>query len=152
MRITATVAISNNIKKENELKTVLAIAISTLTIGCVETSQPTATAVSNKVPAPLIIVGAAGPGSVAANELRGDGLTVQASFKGRAAGLTSFCSGDAHAIALAAGQDLTSAERDRCRELLEGWGWSALTTEKGVGFYVRHDFVRDLLDTATKTF
>ncbi len=136
------------------IRTALALSSIVIVSACIETAEPT-TAYTNdavSVPNPIIMVGAAGPGSIAAAELGADGLKVETSFNGRAAGLTAFCSGEADALALAPGQDWTSAERDRCRELKDGWGWSALSTRKDIGLYVRFGFAADLLERATTAF
>lgn len=115
---------------------------------CMEASESRANRgnTPGPVPNPIILAGDAGPGTIAANELRGDGLTVVTAFNGRAAGITAFCSGTADALALAPGQDWTSAERQRCRDLKDGWGWSALSTKRDIGLYVRFEFAQDLLD------
>jgi len=108
---------------------------------------------TGEIPTPFVIVGDTNAGLVVAGELRADGLTVVTRLNGRAAGLTEFCTGNADAMALNPGQDWTPAERDRCRAISEdGWSWSALSTEKGMGFYVNYVFVQTLIDTANTTF
>ncbi len=132
------------------MRTIAAIAVSIFTFGCTQTPDPATRSMSGKLPNPFVIVGDATAGMIAADELRADGLTVVTQLDGRAAGLTAFCTGNAAAMALTPGQDLTSKERTRCREIRsDGWSWSALSTEKGVGFYVRFEFAQTLLDTAT---
>jgi hypothetical protein len=130
------------------MRKLLVIGITTLACGCGQAPEPRIGSVRSAVPNPLSIVGEAGPGEIAAAELRSDGLPVETSFNGRAAGITTFCSGNAHALALAPEQDLNPEERARCRELKEGWGWSALSTQRGTIFYVRHEFAQNLLDIA----
>ena len=127
-----------------------AIAISFFTFGCIQPPEPATRSMTGDLPNPFIIVGDATAGMIAADELRADGLTVVTQLDGRAAGITAFCTGNAAAMALTPGQDLTSEERTRCIEIRsEGWSWSAPSTEKGVGFYVRFEFAQTLLDTAT---
>ena len=131
------------------MKTFIAIAISTLTFGCMEAPPAVTRTATDALPVPFVIVGDTAAGMTAANELRADGLTVVTSLNGRAAGLTAFCTGNADAMALTPGQDWTDAERTRCRAIrTDGWSWSALSTEKGVGFYVRYEIAQTLLDAA----
>ena len=131
------------------LRTIIAMSSISLVSACVQPTEsaPKFTNDPVPIPDPIHIVGAAGPVEMAAAELRGDGINVETSSTGRAAGITAFCSGEADALALTNGQDLSSAERDRCRELKDGWGWSALSTQRTI-FYVRFGFAQDLLDRA----
>lgn len=131
----------------------LALTLSTAVFvsACVQPSQsPVSRADSNTVPNPIVMVGDAAAGTVAAGELRKDGLSVVTGFNGRAAGITVFCSGNADAMALTPDQDLTSAERKRCKAL--GGGWSALSTNKNIGLYVKHGFAADLLKKGKTSF
>jgi hypothetical protein len=131
------------------MKSIAALGIMTLTIGCIQEPESRPRNATEALPSPLVIVGDATAGAIAAEELRADGVVVTTVFQGRALGLTAFCTGNADAMALTPGQDLTSAERDRCRAIRsEGWSWSALSTENGVGFYVRHTIARAALDAA----
>lgn len=104
----------------------------------------------SRVPDPLIMVGAVTPGTIAANGLISDGLSVVTAFNGRAAGITTFCSGHAHILALQDGHDFTSDERARCMSLQDGWSWSAHSVRYGDGdripMYVRFEFVHDLIE------
>ncbi len=131
----------------------IAIALSTAVFvsACMEAPEPSANkADRSKLPSPIVMVGDAAAGAIAAKELRGDGLSVATDFNGRAAGITTFCSGNADAMALTPGQDLTSAERKRCKEL--GGGWSALSTRKDIGLYVWHGFATELIKKAKSSF
>lgn len=132
------------------IRKVIALSTISLMSGCIQASEATTEYTNDPVsiPDPILIVGAAGPVAMAAAELRNDGINVETSMIGRAAGLTAFCSGEADALALANGQDWSSEERDRCRVLKDGWGWSALGTQKGTIFYVRFGFAQDLIDRA----
>ncbi len=133
------------------MRIAVALSFAVFVSACMEASEPsTSRAGSSKVPSPIVMVGDAASGAIAANELRNDGLSVLTAFKGRAAGITTFCSGNADAMALTPGQDLTSAERKRCKEL--GGGWSALSTQKDIGLYVKHEFAEDLIKKGKTSF
>lgn len=133
------------------MRVIFTLSTVVLVSACMDTSDaPVSRSADGKVPNPIVMVGNAGAGAVAAKELTGDGLTVQTVFDGRAAGISRFCSGNADALALVPDKDLTSAERKRCSAL--GGGWSALTTNKGIGLYVRHKFASTLLKKAETTF
>ena len=129
------------------LRTAIAISSISLISACVQTSEPVTKFNNDPVPIPdpIRIVGEVGPVETAAAELRADGINVETSYTGRAAGLTAFCSGEADALALIKGQSFSSEERARCQDLKDGWGWSALST-KQTQFYVRFSFAQDLLD------
>ena len=131
-------------------RTVIALSTISLMAACLQTSEATTDYTNDPVPIPdpILIVGEAGPVAMSAAELQGDGINVETSITGRAAGLTAFCSGQADALALPNGQSFSSEERERCQELKDGWGWSALSTNQGTIFYVRFGFARDLLDRA----
>ena len=130
------------------IRTALAFSSIFFMSACMEASERSTNYTNDPVPIPdpIIIVGEAGPVAMAAAELRADGINVQTSPIGRVAGLDAFCSGQADAMALTNGKDWTSAERDRCRELKDGWGWSAFSTKNGNGFYIRFGYSQDLLD------
>ena len=133
---------------------VLALSTAVLVSACVETSTPVATnapvnrVMETKLPKPFIIAGEAGPGMVAAGELKGDGIAVQTNFSGRRAGIVAFCSGKAHAVTMTS--DFTSAEWQICKDL--GGSWSAFGTRKGSTIYVKHTLAEILLKKAKTTF
>lgn len=129
----------------------LALSSIVLITACVDTTEPTATRTdSSVVPNPIVMVGDSAAGTIAANELKSDGLPVAIDFNGRAAGITTFCSGNADFLALPPGQGFSSTERKRCHDL--GGGWSAFSTYKGIVTYVKHLFAADLLEKGVKTF
>lgn len=142
----------------------LAVAISSalLVSACMETSEMSdmteplpIRADNSKVPDPMVLVGAATAGQMAASSLASDGLSVVAAFDGRAAGITAFCSGYAHILVLEYGRGFTSAERDRCKSLQDGWGWSAFGIQNGdvrAPIYVRYEIANDLIERGTSTF
>lgn len=119
---------------------------------CLETPRPTVTTATPQValPSPIVMVGEAAAGAVFANELMGDGLLVATAFNGRAAGITTYCSGNADILALAPGQGLTSTERQRCKDL--NGSWSAFSTQKGTVVYVQFEIAEDLLEKAVTSF
>lgn len=133
------------------MRIALALSTAVFVSACVQASPPPASrADSNTVPTPIVMVGDAAAGAIAAGELRKDGMSVVTDFKGRAAGITVFCSGKADAMALTPDHDLTSVERKRCKTL--GGGWSALSTNKNIGLYVKHGFAADLLKKGKTSF
>lgn len=125
-----------------------------LLTGCVETATPVATmppanrVMETKLPKPFVMAGEVGPGTIAAGEMRGDGIIVQTIFAGRAAGIVAFCSGKAHSVSMSSG--FTSAEWQTCKDL--GGSWSAFTTRKGAITYVKHTLAEILLEKANTTF
>lgn len=134
----------------------IAVAFTSIVLvsACTETTEPSVVRgnVPVPVPNPIILAGDTASGAIVANVLRDDGLAVETDFNGRTAGITAFCSGAADALALKNGQDLTSAERTRCKSLKVGWGWSALSIKTGIGLYVRYEFGADLLKKGATTF
>ena len=86
------------------MRIVLALSSVVFISACMETSEPSVEPSVIRgnspvpVPNPIILAGDATSGTIAANELRGDGLAVVTAFDGRAAGITAFCSGDADAF------------------------------------------------------
>ncbi|WP_428545978.1 hypothetical protein [Profundibacter sp.] len=76
---------------------------------CVEATTPTTQpAMKNSLPTPMLLVGEAGPGNIAAGKLQHDKIAVQTDFKGRSAGIVAFCSGKADAVLMSG--DFSSAE------------------------------------------
>ncbi|GEM_PF-3346153 len=133
---------------------VIVLSSAVLLAGCVETTEPVATkgpasrVMEAKLPKPFIMAGEVGPGTIAAGEMRGDGVAVQTIFAGRTAGIAAFCSGKAHSVSMSSG--FSSTEWQTCKDL--GGSWSAFTTRKGAITYVKHTLAEILLKEANTTF